>query len=68
MIERIPRGFNIFTRRNKRCYVSFPIPYIGPSLSRGYQTVAIMNAKMYGFLNVSAKDLDTRGTSCYLIG
>ena len=43
MIKRIPRGWNIFTRKNKRCYDSLPKPCIRPSLSRGHQTVAIMN-------------------------
>ena len=27
-IKRIPRGFNIFTRKNKSFYVSLPMPYI----------------------------------------
>ena len=34
---------NIFTRKNKRCYVSLPVPYIAPSLSRVHQTVTTMN-------------------------
>ena len=29
MIKRIPWGFSIFTRKNKRCYVFLPMPYIG---------------------------------------
>ena len=47
MIKRIPRGF-IFTKKNKRCYVSIPIPHIGSSLSRDHQTTT-MNLKMYCF-------------------
>ena len=47
MIKRIPRGF-IFTKKNKICYVSIPIPHIGPSLSRDHQTTK-MNLKMYCF-------------------
>ena len=47
MIKRIPRGF-IFTKKNKRCYVSIPIPHIGPKLSRDHQTTT-MNLKMYCF-------------------
>ena len=49
MIRRIPRGFKNFTRKNKRCYVSLPIPYIELSLSRGHQTVTIMNRKIHCF-------------------
>ena len=37
MIKNISRTFNIFTRKNKRCYVSFHIPYIWSSLSKGHQ-------------------------------
>ena len=39
MIKRIPRGLNIFIRKNKKRYVSLPLPYIESSLSRGHQTV-----------------------------
>ena len=48
MIKRIPKGFNIFNKKNKRCYFSLPIPYIGPSLSRSHQTIT-MNLKIYCF-------------------
>ena len=37
----ISRIFNIFTRKNKRCYVSFHIPHIWLSLSKGHQRVWI---------------------------
>ena len=47
MIKRIPRGFNFFTKKNKRCEVFLPTPYIGSSYSRGHQTVTIMNLKIY---------------------
>ena len=52
MTKRIHRDLNIFTRKNIRCYVSLPIPYIRPVhttpwLSRGYQTVRIMNHYCY---------------------
>ena len=47
--KRILRDFNIFTRKNKRCYVSLAIPYIKPSPSTGHQTVTIMNLKIYCF-------------------
>ena len=67
MIKRIPRGFNIFTRENTRCYVSLPIPYTGSPLSRGHQTVTIMNVKNILFLNVSAKNRDARGATCHLV-
>ena len=46
MIKRIPSDFNIFTRKNKRGYVSLPTPCIWPSLSKSYQTVTIMNLDM----------------------
>ena len=49
MIKRILGDFNIFTRSNTRCYASLSIPYIGSSLSRDHQTVAIMNLKIYCF-------------------
>ena len=39
------RGLNIFTRKNKRCGVSLPVPCIRSSLSRGHQTIAIVNHK-----------------------
>ena len=42
MIKGIPKCFDIFTRKNKKYYVSLPIPCIGPLLSRGYQTVTII--------------------------
>ena len=48
MIKRIPRGFNIFMMKKKRCYFSLPILYNGSLLSRGHQTVTI-NLKMYCF-------------------
>ena len=66
MIKRIPLGFNIFTRKNTRCDVSLPIPYIGPSLSRDHQTVA-NESKNILFLNASAKDRDARETSRRLV-
>ena len=37
MIKRISWGFNIFTNKNTRCYVSLHILYIAPSLSRDHQ-------------------------------
>ena len=46
MIKRIPRDYNIFTKKNKRCYVSLHTPYIGSLLSRGHQTVT-MNLMYY---------------------
>ena len=58
MIKGIVRGFSIFNRENKTCYVSLPIPYIGTSLSRDHQTVIMMNLQ-YIILN------EGRGTSCY---
>ena len=48
-IKRILRGFNNRTRKNKGCYVSLSMLYVGPSLSRGHQTVAIMNLKIHCF-------------------
>ena len=42
-IKRNPRGFNIFIGKNKRCCVSLPTSYIPSSLSKGHQTVTIMN-------------------------
>ena len=35
IIKKISRGVNIFIKKNKRCYASLPIPYTGPSISRG---------------------------------
>ena len=37
VIKNTSRTLNIFTRKNKRCYVSFPMLYIWPLLSRGHQ-------------------------------
>ena len=60
MIKRIPRGFNIFTRKNKRSYVSLLIPYIRPSNSNNNESkYTIM------FLNASAKDQNTRRIFSY---
>ena len=66
MIKRIPWGFNIFTSKNTKCYVSLPIPYIGPSISRDHQTLA-NEPKNILFLNASAKVWDARETSCHLV-
>ena len=49
MLKRISRSYNIFTRKNKICYVSLPAPYVGPSLSRDHQTLTIMDLKIYCF-------------------
>ena len=38
-----PQRLPNFYQENKRYSVSFSIPYIGPLLSRGHQTVTIMN-------------------------
>ena len=38
-----PLGLQNFYQENKRYSVSFSIPFIGPLLSRGHQTVAMMN-------------------------
>ena len=46
-IKRTPSSLNIFTRKNKRCYVYLLIPYNWPSLSRDHQTVTIMNHCCY---------------------
>ena len=62
MIKRIPTGFNTYTRKNKRCYISLPIPFIGFSLVRGHQIITIMNLNML-FLNSPVKDRDTTGIS-----
>ena len=37
VIKNIRRTLNIFTRERKRCFISFPILYIWPLLSRGHQ-------------------------------
>ena len=63
MIKRIPQASTFLL---ERCYVSLPIPYIGPSLSRDHQTVA-SEFKNILFLNASAKDRDARKTSCHLV-
>ena len=49
MMKRISRVFYIFTRKNKRCDVSLSTPHIRPSFSRGHQTLAIRNLKIYCF-------------------
>ena len=38
-----PQTLPNFYQENKRYSVSFPTPYIGPLLTRGHQTVTIMN-------------------------
>ena len=48
-IKRIPSSLNIFNRKNKRCPIYLPIPYNRPSLSRGHQTITIMNYCCYCF-------------------
>ena len=50
MIKRIPRGLNIFSRKNK-CYVSLPITDIRTSFSRSHQTVTAID----GLSKVKAK-------------
>ena len=35
--------------KNRRCYVYLPIPYNGPSLSRGHQRVTVINHCCYCF-------------------
>ena len=76
-IKRIPSSLNIFTQRNKRCYVCLPIPCNQPSLSKYHQTVTIMNHCCYCFdgllkmkienillcLSVLAKFQNARGAS-----
>ena len=59
MIKRVPRCFNIFTRKNRSYYVSLPILCIGPSLSRDHQTVT-MNLNIYCFEMPRLKT-ETRG-------
>ena len=66
MIKRIPWGFNIFTRKNTRCYVWLPMPYIAPSLSTDHQIVA-NESKNILVLNASSKDRDSVETSCHLV-
>ena len=41
MKKKIPNGLNILTRKNKKCHVYFPIPYIQPSLPKDHQTVTM---------------------------
>ena len=56
----MPRSLNIFTWKNKRCYVYLLVPYSCPLLSRGHQTVTIMNHCCYcfdGFWKVQVKDI-----------
>ena len=48
VIKKTPEGFNTFTRKNKR-YVSLPMSYIGPLLSRDHQTGTTMNRNIYRF-------------------
>ena len=42
-IKRIPSSLKLFTQKSKRCCNDLSIPYNWPSLSRGYQTVTMMN-------------------------
>ena len=53
MIKRIPNSLNIFTKKDKRCHVSIPIPYIWPYLARGHQTVTVINHEdqIYGIVS-----------------
>ena len=66
MVKGIPRGFNIFTRKNKRCYVSLDIPYIGPSFSRDHHTVTIeqgvQGVQAFTFCVLTVNDEHTRQT------
>ena len=41
VIKNIARPLNIYTKENKRCYVSFPILYMWSLLSRGNQRALI---------------------------
>ena len=66
MVRRIPRGFNIFTRKNKRCYVSLAIPYIGPSFSTDHHTLTIeqgvQGLQTFAFCVLTVNDEHTRQT------
>lgn len=62
MMKRMSRGFYIFIEKNEGCDVSLSIPYVGPSFSRGHQTLTIKNLKIY-CLNASVKYLDARRTN-----
>ena len=76
-----PSSLNIFNRKSKRCSIYFPVPYNWPSLSRGHQTVTIMNHCCYCFndlwkvkakymvlcLNAFAKLLNAKRESHHLV-
>ena len=49
VIKKTPEGFNTFTRKNKIYYVSLPMSYNGPLLSRDHQTGTTMNRNIYRF-------------------
>ena len=48
-IKRIPSSLNIFTWKNKRCYLYLPIKYNHPSPSRDHQKVKVINRCCYYF-------------------
>ena len=59
-IKRIQSSWGIFTRKNKRRFVYFLIPYNRPPLSRGHLTATIMNHCCYcfdGLWKIKAKNL-----------
>ena len=49
MTKRIPSSLNIFSRKNKRCYVYLVSSYNWPTFTRDHQTVTIMNQCCYCF-------------------
>ena len=79
--KRIPSSLNVFTPKSEGCYVYLPIPCNRSSLSRGHQTVTIINQGCYRFdglwnvkaeyitlcLNAFAKLQNMRGASCPLV-
>ena len=57
--QRKSRVFTIFTRKNKRCYVSLP------SLSRDHQTVTIMNLNIILFLSAADENRNVKEKFCH---
>ena len=79
MIKRIRRAFNIFIRKNKRCYVSLPTSFLlgkikdvmflflyHISVLHFLEAIKQNNESKNMFLNALAKDWDPNGTSCHL--
>ena len=62
MIKAIPKGFNIFTCKNKRCYASI---YLAFTFQRPSDSNNDESKYMTLFLNAPIKDRKERGIPCH---